>query len=168
MEIFFIDWREMFFGDSDWQITFEIIFRTIFLYLFTLLITRFVGRRRSLSKLTPLELILIVVLGPAVGGGMVAEVPLVHSMIVITTAAIFAKFGATLARQSEWVHNFLGGKPLLLIKNGVILKEQLKKENITEEDVKRELRESGYKSEKEIAEGYLEPSGKTSFFEKEK
>lgn len=169
MDILSFDWQRIFLGESEWLYTFEIIFRTTFLYLYTILITRLVGRRRSLGKLTPLEFILVIVLGPAAGGGMIyPEVPLLHSVLVITTIGILARIGASLAQKIQGVHHFLEGDPLLVIKNGVILSEEIKKENITERDVQRELREAGHRNAEEIEEAYLEASGRMSFFPKKK
>lgn len=169
MDIFTLEWHRIFLGDVGLIHVGEIVFRTAFLYLYTLLITRLVGRRRSLGKLTPLEFILVIVLGPAAGGGMIyPNVPLVHAMTVITTIGVLAKLGAVLAHRSHSVHRFLEGKPLLVIQDGTILAKELKKENITEVDVKRELREAGFKSASEIEKAYLEPDGEMSFFPYEK
>ena len=169
MDIFTFEWHRIFLGDVGFIHIGEIVFRTAFLYLYTLLITRLVGRRRSLGKLTPLEFILVIVLGPAAGGGMIyPNVPLVHAMTVITTIGVLAKIGALLAHRSQIVHRFLEGKPLLVIRDGLIVSGALKKENITEEDIKRELREAGFKNPEEIKRAYLEPDGEMSFFSYEK
>lgn len=168
MEIFSLDWQRIFIGTSNWSGTVEIVFRTTFLYLYTLLITRLVGRRRSLGKLTPLEFILVIVLGPAAGGGMIyPAIPLLQAVLVITTLGVLAKLGATLAHRSAIVHSFLEGEPLKVIQNGIILTSEIKKENITEADVLRELREEGYKDPTQIKEAYLEASGRMSFLPKE-
>ncbi len=169
MDIFSLEWHRIFIGTGSWATVLEIVFRTSFLYIYTLFITRLVGRRRSLGKLTPLEFILVIVLGPAAGGGMIyPAIPLFHAMTVITTIGILARLGATLAHRSPAVHSFLEGEPLQVIKDGKILSQQIKKENITEVDVCRELREEGYKSAEDIQEAYLEASGRMSIFPKEK
>lgn len=169
MEWLSFDWHRIFMGEQGFMYIGEIVFRTTFLYIYTILITRLVGRRRSLGKLTPLEFILVIVLGPAAGGGMVyPEIPLIHAVTVITTIGVVARIGATLAHRVTWVHDFLEGEPLQVIKDGKILITQIKKENITEEDVCRELREAGYEGPEKIREAYLEASGRMSFFPKEK
>lgn len=163
MEIIPFDWQRMFLGTESLEILLEIAFRTAFLYLYTILITRLVGRRRSLGKLTPLEFILVIVLGPAAGGGMIyPEVPLLHSMAVITVLGLLAKLGASLSSRYPSVHHFFEGEPLLIIKDGKILTEELSKENITKREVYRELRMSGYKDPSAIEEAYFEPSGQIS------
>src|SRR5258708_26170628 len=118
----------------------EKILRSAVIYLFILLAFRFTGKRQ-VGQLTPFDLVVLLIISNVVqnavigndnslGGGMIGAVTILAlNWMVVELSYRFKSF----RRAME-------GTPTLLIHNGKILHENLKRETITLEDLLAALR----------------------------
>lgn len=161
-EVEAFDLRRLFIGDDSLWFLGEVVFRTAFMFLFTLLLVRLTGKR-GLGELTPFELIMVVALGSAVGDPMFyADVPLLHAMAVITVIVLLQRGVAFLVDKSGRAERFIESETSLLVANGVIDVETLRREHFARDELFMLLRESGVEQLGQVKRAFLEPSGRIS------
>jgi uncharacterized membrane protein YcaP (DUF421 family) len=155
-DIFFDDYKSS-------AIIIELIFRTIFIYSYTLINIRLIMDKRALSQLSPFQLIIIIALGTAIGDPMVYDqTPLINCMIVITTVLLLEKAISTLMDRNDTFEKIIVGQPTLLIKDGLILSDNLRMCGLTKEELFAQLRTAGIRDIGQIEHAYLETSGQVS------
>lgn len=146
----------------------ETIFRTGFMYLYTIINIRLMDKR-SMGQLSSFEIIIIIALGTSVGDPMFyTHVPLIQAMIVISTIVLLERLISKLTEKSNLLERFLIGQPVLIIKNGILIAQNLKKQKVTKDELYSFLRIKGIKNLGEIEYAYLEPSGSISVIKAEK
>jgi uncharacterized membrane protein YcaP (DUF421 family) len=144
----------------------DIVLRTVFAFLLILVITRAVGRR-ELSSMEPFDLILLVVIGDLVQQGVTqSDYSLTGATTVLVTMAVLVVATAWLSFRFARLRPLLEGTPTLLIADGEILRENLRRERMTEEEVRAEARQQSIASLNEIRYAVLETNGKISFIKR--
>lgn len=168
MNSFFAEIYRLFLGNGiDALHIFEIMFRTCFMYLYTIANVRLMDKR-SMGMLSPFEIIIIVALGTAVGDPMFyREVPLIFGMIVISTIVLTERVITKLSMSSVIFERLLNGRPILLIKDGVLLQKQMAKQGFSRDELYSILRQRGVIRISDVQMAYLEPSGSISLIKKE-
>ena len=79
------DVAQIFFGESEWVFLLEITFRVLVIYCFALVFLR-AGGKKARKQMTPVEMLLIVALGSAVGDVMFyPTVALLYAALIIVT-----------------------------------------------------------------------------------
>lgn len=169
MSYFNIDWYRIFIGETiNLGPVLEIIFRTSFMYFYTILNIRLMDKR-SMGQLSSFDIIIIIALGSSVGDPMCyTNVPLIQAMIAISTIVLVERILSKLTEKNELLQRFIIGNPVLIIKNGNLINNNLKKQNISLEELNSLLRLKGIKNIGEIECAYLEPSGNVSVIKAEK
>ncbi len=80
---------------------------------------------------------------------------------------IIQYLNSLLSLKSKKVRDLIDGDPSLIVKNGVINEEEMRKQRYNLDDLFQQLREERVPSVKNIAYAYLEPSGKIiNFFKR--
>jgi uncharacterized membrane protein YcaP (DUF421 family) len=157
------DLQRMFFGDGDALLLLEVAFRTVFLYAYAILVVRLLGKR-GLSNLSPFEYVVVFAAGTATGEPMLyPEVPLVYGMVVLTVIVISHRVVARVTRNRE-LEILFEGEPSLLVKDGVVLQDALKEQQVTIQELLMELRLAGVENTGQVRYAALEPSGAMSIF----
>lgn len=159
------DLQRMFLGDEmSMLFLVEILFRTAIMYLSALLLVRFIGKR-GLGQLSPFEFLVVIAMGSAAGDPMFyPDVPLLHGIVVLAGIVVLQKILIEFAARNNRAEHFIESIPALLIKDGLILDEELKKEGIARDELMMQLREHGIANVAEVKLAYLEPSGHLSIF----
>ena len=158
------DFHRIFFGEAPGLFLLEIVFRTLIMYSYTVLLLRFLGKR-GMGQLSMLELAIIISFGSAVGDPMVgAEMPIVHGMLAITVIALFQVFLERLIKMNRKVEAVMEGSPNLVVNEGVIMWECMKRDNISKEDLFRALRGKDVQHLGEVHKAFFETSGTISVF----
>ncbi|HUF53921.1 MAG TPA: DUF421 domain-containing protein [Dehalococcoidia bacterium] len=158
------DLERMFLGDFDMLFLAEVAVRTGIIYLFALLLVRFLGKRGQ-GQLSPFEFVIIIALGSAVGDPMFyADVPLVHSMIVITVVVVFNRGLDYAVSNSSKVEVFVESTPTCVVVDGRLELKDLDRERVAHDELFMVLRQSGVEQLGQVRRAYLEPSGQVSWF----
>ena len=154
------DLQRMFVGDANWQFTLEVVVRTLIMYSYALLLIRFLGKRGR-AQLSPFEFVIIISLGSAVGDPMfVPDVPLVHSMVVIALVVILNRALAYATEKNDRLDAFIESETACLVRDGRLLLEGMRKEQLSKEELFSSLREAGVEQLGQVKRAYLEPSGR--------
>jgi uncharacterized membrane protein YcaP (DUF421 family) len=137
----------------------------MFAVLFALL--RLLGKR-ELSQITPFELVVLVVMGDLIQQGVTHnDFSLTGATLAIVT---FAFWGVTLSWASYLspaLERILEGKPRVIIRDGELIRDNLRRDRITPREIESEMRLAGIASMQEVAWAILEPQGRISFIKRD-
>jgi len=141
----------------------DLVLRAIALYVFVLIMMRMVGRR-ELSSLTPVDLVLLVVLGDAIQQGLTQDdYSVTGAIIVITTIALLQVLTSYITYLSRRAKRVIDGEPIVLIEDGKLLERNLRRQRLRPEDVAEEMRLQGIGNFPDVQWGILESNGNFSF-----
>ena len=130
--------------------------RAIFLDLFVLLILRLTGKR-EVSDLQPYDLLMTLIIADLASTAIAdTDIPLLYSVVL-----------AKLCLKSSAVRRFLCGTPQVLIENGVLRQDVMRRTNYTVRDLMDSLRSKDVFDVSEVAYAILETNGSVSVLEKD-
>ena len=153
-----IDWTSIFIPSMSVA---EIFLRGTFTYLFLFFILRFL--RREAGALGISDLLVVVLIADAAQNAMGSEYKsITEGGVLVATIAGWDYFLDWLGHRFPRVRRLLRPAPLLLIKNGQMLKKNLRQEMITEEELMGQLREQGVEHVNKVKKCYLEGDGHIS------
>lgn len=158
------DLQRMFFGDYPPLFYAEVAFRITVIYGYTLVLIRWIGAR-GVAQLSMIEFLLVIALGSAVGDALFYDdVPLLVAMWVITLVVVINKLLDKLIIRSERIEALIDGRPLALVRDGVLVGEGLNARDLGANEVKAMLRKAGVSNLGQVEHAYLEINGGTSVF----
>ena len=139
-------------------------FRTIALYLVLIAVIRLMGKRQ-IGEMEPAEFVVTMLVAnlasiPMQDGG----IPLFSGLVPIVTVLGMELVLAFLSLRSTWVRKLLCGKPVILIENGNILQNNLRKTRITLDELTGHLRLKDVMDIKGVQYAILETNGDLSVF----
>lgn len=159
-----IDWEAMFVPSSSVA---EMIVRGTITYWFCFLYIRFF--RRSSGQLSISDVLLITLISDAAQNAMAGTYESVTEGAVLVGVLVFWDFALSwLGYRSVLIGRLNSPEPALLIKDGVLQKQTMKRELMTEDELRGLLRESGIDDPANVKSCYLEGSGNVSVIEKSK
>lgn len=141
----------------------ELFARSVVLYVLLFLLMRAAGHRQF-AQMTAFDAVLVVVIGNIVGQSFIGEDYSVTAALVIVASLVFLDLVVSMAK-SRWekMEHIVDGIPTLLINEGDLVEENLKKERVSEMDILRSARErQGLDSLEKVRFAVLEPDGKIS------
>jgi len=144
----------------------DIVARTILVFFVMLMLTRVIGRR-ELSSLQPFDLILLIVLGDAVQQGLTQDdYSLTGAFLVIFTFALLQVLVSWLGFRFPRTRPVLEGDPLIVVQDGELVENNLKRERLTPEEVAEAARQEGIAHLSQVRWAVLETTGAISFIKK--
>ncbi len=161
------DLTRMFIGEHPPFFLAEIVFRTVLIYTYTLLLVRWIGSR-SIAQLSIIEFVLVIALGSAVGDPFFyPDVPILHALVVIAVVVLINKVLDTLIFRFAAAEQAIDGEPLLVVKDGAVVRENTARRNLSDAEIFEELRLAGIRDLGEVALAYIESNGRISVFRSE-
>ena len=140
----------------------ELVLRTSLVYIGLLTGFRIVARRR-MGALAVSDMLIVVLIADGVQNGMSGEYNSVTgAAIVAATLLGWDVLLDALAARSKLVERLLSPSPLKLIENGRMLRRNMRKEFITEEELGSKLRAHGIEDMARVKLACLEPDGELS------
>lgn len=119
--------------------------------------------RRQAGSISIADLLLIVIIADAAQNGMAGEAKSVtEAMLLIGTIVFWDYFLDFLGFRSAFFSRILEPRPVVLVKNGRILRNNLKTEMITEDELMSQLRQRGIEDIADVKECCLESNGEFS------
>lgn len=157
-------WEALLFGAEKADFLVEVIARTVIMFLVIIIGLRFLGKR-GVKQLSVFELVVIIGLGSAAGDPMFyKEVGILSSVIVfVVIIALYASLTYLLGKSKKF-ENFLEGKSIGLIEDGVFLINNFKKENLGSDEFFAEMRLKGISHLGQVKSVIEETSGDISVF----
>jgi uncharacterized membrane protein YcaP (DUF421 family) len=144
----------------------DIAIRTFIIFWFLLLLMRVTGRR-ELSSLEPFDLILLIVLGDAVQQGLTQDdYSVTGALIVVSIFAVLQVFVSFLHFRFRGLRRVLEGYPVVLVEDGKVIERNLKREQLTTQELTEKARGEQLESLDNVKWAVLETSGSISFIPK--
>jgi uncharacterized membrane protein YcaP (DUF421 family) len=144
----------------------DIVFRAVFLYLFVLFLMRVIGRR-ELSSLSAVDLVLLIVLGDAIQQGLTQDdYSVTGAVIAISTIAVLQVLVSYVSFRSRRVRKVLEGHPIVVIQDGKLLEQNLRRQRMTPDELAEEMRIQQIANFEDVQWGILESNGSVSFVKK--
>ncbi len=140
-----------------------IFLKALSLYLITIIIMRFMGKS-TIIQMTPYDLVAIIIIGT------IASEPLIStgykSTLIALGILVFLHIFFSFLTLNQIGNHFFLGEPTLLIKEGQILEENLKKCRLSVAQLLSILRSEGYPKVLDVDYAILEPIGQISVIPK--
>ena len=138
--------------------------RTIILYLVLIAVVRLMGKRQ-IGQMEPSEFVVTMLVAnlasiPMQDGG----IPLFSGFVPIVTVLGLELVLSALSMKSLPLRKILCGKPVILIENGNILQQNLKKTRVTLDELTGHLREKDVLDPRAVQYAILETNGNLSVF----
>ncbi len=148
---------------TSWWTAWQIVARTGAVYLLVLVGVRLTGKR-EVGQMTPFDLTLLLLLSNSVQNAMTGPDTSLMGGAVAATVLLGLNFlVGELSGVNRRFRRMVQGSPSLLIHDGQLVMEHLKREHLTVDEVMRALREHGIGCIAEVAIGVLEVDGSLSF-----
>ena len=159
-----VDWRSVFVPSASLA---EIVARGTLIYLLLFFVLRVL--RREAGALGISDLLVVVLIADAAQNGMAGEYKSVtEGAVLVGTIAAWDFFLDWLGFRFPAVQRLLRPAPLPLIKDGRVLRQNLRKEMITMEELLSQLREQGVERVEEVKKCCLEGDGRVSVIKYER
>jgi uncharacterized membrane protein YcaP (DUF421 family) len=153
-----MDWQTMFVPTES---ILEIIVRGSIMYLAMYFLLR-IFRRQS-GTIGVADLLVIVVIADAAQNGMAGDSKsITEALVLITTIVLWDLLFDWLGFKSTFIARIVERTPLLLVENGEIIKKNLEKEFMTEDELMSGLRQQGQEDARLVKKCYLESNGRFS------
>ncbi|MEL7566030.1 MAG: DUF421 domain-containing protein [Dehalobacterium sp.] len=139
-----------------------LIIRTTILYFVVVIAMKAMGKRQ-VGQLQPFELVVILIISEMAAISMQnTGVPITSSIVPIITIVILQVFLALLNLKSEKARAIICGKPNILIENGKIKEDELRRTRINMNDLLEQIRAKDCFNIADIEYGILETNGHLS------
>ncbi|MGZ8481853.1 MAG: DUF421 domain-containing protein [Candidatus Limnocylindria bacterium] len=145
----------------------DVVIRATVIFFALYLVVRLLGKR-ELAQLTPFELIVLVVTGDLIQQGVTHnDFSLTGAILAVATFAFWASVLSWITYLSRRAERFLDGQPRVIVRDGLILRENLRHDRLTEAEIQSEMRLAGIAHVRDVAWAILERTGKMSFIKRE-
>lgn len=135
------------------------VVRATIMYFMALIMVRLLGKR-ALGELGPFDFVVMTGVGHTVVSiALDKSIPFYEGIIILGTLAVLEYIMSYLSLKNQSLSNIITGKPVVLIDNGRIIKENLAREKFNVDDLLQELRKQGIRDVDEVEKGVLESCG---------
>src|SRR4051794_14939078 len=122
-----------------------------------------ISGKRTLSKLNVFDFVFVVAVGSVFAATIISkDVTLIEGILSLATLIGIQLILAELAARSRTAERIINGEPALLLSRGKFLTRALKKERITEEEVRAAIRAKGVNRVEDVDAVILENDGTLS------
>ena len=141
---------------------FVVLIRTVVLYLFIVVGIRLLGKHQ-IGELEPSELVLTLIIADLASVPMQDNgIPLLTGLIPIVVLLSLSSILSVLCTKSLRFRALLCGKPSVVVRDGEVLQDELKRNRLTVDELLEELRIQGYTDIRTIKYALLETNGQLS------
>ncbi|HEX6263618.1 MAG TPA: YetF domain-containing protein [Actinomycetota bacterium] len=144
----------------------EIILRATAVYFFVYLLLRAMGKR-ELGEMSAFELVLLVMIGDLVQQAVTQEdMSVTGAVLAVGTIAFWVMASSYLAFKSSRAEEVLESPPVVVVRDGVVQREALRIERVSEADLMESARKHGVDDLRKVTLAVLESDGKFSFLQR--
>ena len=145
----------------------DIVLRATVMFFVLFLLIRLLGKR-ELGQMTPFEFVVLVVLGDLIQQGVTHnDFSLTGATLAIGTFAFWALILSWTTYLFPRAKDLLDGAPRVVVRDGEIVSENLRRDRLTRDEILSEMRLAGIGRMSDVAWAILEPQGKMSFIRKD-
>lgn len=157
-----MDWQSIFIYDTTWTFAAEIVIRTLVMFTLIIILLRLTGKR-GIRQLSIFELTIILSLGSIAGDPIFyKEVPLIQAVLIMSLVLILYRLCTWFTSKYKVFELLLEGKPTYIVKNGLLVMEDVKKGKMSHDEFFTEMRQQGVRHLGQVEVGLLETDGEFS------
>lgn len=145
---------------------YKLMIRTIIIYFSLLFLVRVMGKR-ELSKLSPFDLVIAIMIGELGALPIEEKVTMLEGVVPVALLVMLEMIMAFISLKSNFWRGVITGRPEVLIKNGKIDIDALKKTQYNVNDLLVQLRKKDIFNIQDVKIAILETSGDLTVQEKE-
>lgn len=159
-----LDWHRLIIGDNPWGFALEVLGRTIVIYLCLIVVMRLLGKRMH-AQLNIMDLAVMLTLGAIASVPMQAFDRGILPGVVLLVSILFLHQASTiLIYKNRKIEIVTQGVISLVIKNGVIDTNKMRKLRISQQQLFAVLRNKGVRQLGEVKRLYSEADGHFSLY----
>ncbi len=143
-----------------------IIIKTIFIYLIVALVFRMMGKR-EVGQLGTFDLVVFILIAELVAMALEDKNDFFLNLVPVVVLVFLQIFIAKISLKNAKFRNFVDGKPVFIIKKGVINFKNMVDQRYTLDDLLLQLREKDIRTIDDVDYAILETNGKLSVFKKD-
>ena len=160
-----VDWSTLFIPTHS---LLEMVIRGSLMYVGLFLILRFVMKRQT-GSIGIADILVIVVIADAAQNGFAREYRSITEGLVLVVTIILWDFGIDwLSFHLPAVGRVLDQAPVTLVRNGKMLRRNMRREYITPEELAGYLRKAGAAGVEEVESAYMESDGEISVVKRQR
>ena len=145
----------------------ESILRATFAFFFFLILFRVIGKRAA-SELTMMDFVMMTLIGGTVFYMMSAgDFSMANGITLAVTLIVLNYFSGILMKKSKMAKAFLDGVPMVLVKDGEVYEDRIRKSHVSVMDILQAGREQGIEKLEDIRYAVLEKGGNISIIKRE-
>ena len=142
-------------------------FRTLILYLCIILAVRLMGKRQ-VGEMQPAELVITILVSAVASVPMQdLDIPLSHGLVPVFTLIAAEVLISVVSLKCVTLRKLLSGKPVPVIREGVIDQRAMGKLRLSLDDLMEDLRLAGVFDLRQVAFAQMETNGKLSVLQKD-
>ena len=139
-------------------------FRTLLLYALIVLILRLMGKR-EVGELSVIDIVVFVIIAEVAAFALDSpDEKLINSILPMFVLLIIQFVSSYISLKNKKFRDIVDGDTTVIIRDGHILEEEMRKQRYNLDDLFQQLREKEIGSVFEVAYAYLEPSGNLAVF----
>lgn len=139
-------------------------FRTVFLYVLILIILRIMGKR-EVGELGVIDVVVFIIMAEVAAFALESpDQNIIHSILPMIILLFIQLISSYFSLKSKRFRDVVDGEPTLIIRHGIIMEQEMRKQRYNLDDLFQQLREQQVGSVHEVSFAYLEPSGNLSVF----
>lgn len=141
----------------------DIVLRASAMFVILYLLIRLLGKR-ELGQMTPFEFVVLVVMGDLIQQGVTHnDFSLTGATLAIATFAFWGLLLSWTTYLFPKAEKLLDGEPRIVIRDGELIEENLRRDRVTRAEIESEMRLAGIATMQDVQWAILEPQGKFSF-----
>lgn len=146
----------------------DAVLRGVSIYIIIFILMRVSGKR-TFAEITAFDFVLLLIIAETTQQALLGEdFSIMNSALLITTLLVVDIGLSLLKQRSKKAAKWLDGTPVLLVQDGVLLRERMNKTRVSEEEVLEAARQAhGLERMDQIKHAVLEQGGGISIIPKE-
>lgn len=143
-----------------------VVFKTLFIYVLVAIIFRVMGKR-EVGQLGTFDLVVFILIAELVALALEHKDGFLINLVPVIILVLLQIVISKMSLKSVKFRNFVDGKPVIIIKNGIVNFKNMVEQRYTLDDLLLQLREKDLRSLDEVDYAILETNGKLSVFKKD-
>lgn len=164
MEFLNLDFAKLFYLELPVA---ELILRGSVFYFGILFLLRILPRRTG-GELGVMDLIFVILIAEAAAHSLGEYSSLTDGFIVIGTLMAWNYLVNVLSYHFPLIEKLVSAPPMLIVKEGMFLRRNMRREYLTEEEVMEQIRKAGIEEVKDVKKAFIESDGTISVIAKAK
>jgi uncharacterized membrane protein YcaP (DUF421 family) len=158
------DWHRLLVGEPPLPYLLEVVLRCVLVFCLLLVVMRLMGKRGQ-NNVSPMQQMLMIALGSGAGDVLLyPTVSIAYAAVILATITLLTVGLEMWANRSQRVRDYTESRPALLVRDGCIDHDVLRRERTTPRELRALLRVGGARSLSQVHCAILEVTGEVSVF----